>query len=1344
MQGCYQGSFPLTVAQRGLWFSQKITPGALMNIAEAVEIFGSVHPETFQRALRQVIAEAEQLRVRVFEADGRPQQVPRPVYEGDFPYVDLSHEEDPQAAITNWMTAEWSRPLDLARDPLWSSALLKAGDKRYFWYQRAHHIVNDGYGGGLVARRLAEVYTAYVNGAQPSANQFCTVQAMVEAEARYRNSDRFRRDREYWLQQLAGMPEPVTLSRIQDRRELSSTLRRSVGYFSSAMIAKLTETAKLYGASLPQALIALIAAYYHRFTGADDLVFRMPVSGRLDPALRSSIAVAANIVPIRLSFTPQTTVADLFAQTARVVRQALRHQQYRYEDLRRDLGLVGQNQNIAWLGVNIEPFDYRLDFNGAPGIAHNLSNSGAEDLTIFVYDRGTGADVRFDLDANPALYSATELEDHKRRLIRLVEQAIAGPSRPLKTLDILGDTERQRLLVEWNATAKPLSYTSLPSLVEQWAHKTPDAPAVVFGDAVISYQQLHWRSASYARHLMASGIKPGDIVAVAVPRSEQLLMVLLAIMRTGAAYLPLDLDGPVERMSLVLEDASPAALIAQPQIHQRLAHGHCMRLVPESAETAADHVPPVPDFSSPDRVVYLLYTSGSTGKPKGVEVTHRNLANFLEGMRLELRPTADDRFLAITTLIFDIAALELYLPLTVGACVVMAGSDALRNPPVLARLIQRTGITHMQATPSLWRILFANSKTRLNGVHALVGGEALSSELASRLKNMAQRVTQFYGPTETTVWSTALELNEVGDTPPPIGRHILNTQLYVLDEDQQLVPTGAIGELYIAGEGVARGYLNRPELTATRFVADPFTTGGGRMYRTGDLVRWNHDGVLEFIGRADNQVKINGHRVELGEIESVLLQHSAIAEAAVAVHRDADGSISLHAYLVPSGGRSLDIRSVRSFLSGRLPGHMMPSSLTLLEAMPLTPNGKLDRKALPVPQCTSTNLYVEPATPVEKKLALIWQEVLKAERVGLHDNFFDLGGDSLSAAEFIAHFHASFEMELPMGTLFEAPTIASLASMVERISREGADPLAVVLPLRSPAHSAHRPLFCIHPMAGVSLGFSSLLRHLSPEIPVYGLQSRGLRGGHLPSSIEEIAADYMEQIRRIQPEGPYRLLGRSMGGLIAHSITHLLEQQDSSVELLAMIDSFLFLPSEFGRPLTEAEEVKAALTFMNVHLDEDQAQRTLKELGEFLLHPDNAHSVPLAHQGMMKVTQMVMKNDPEFLENLTAVMLNNLKLARQYRPHNTTANLLYFHATEMLGDLNEIIHRSPSAWLPFVTGKPEVHELACHHEAVLDPQPAAQIGRVLQQRLSSLDSRTTLKIPPLALEEAGENTAAYV
>jgi enterobactin synthetase component F len=1013
----------------------------------------------------------------------------------------------------------------------------------------------------------------------------------------------------------------------------------------------------------------------------------------------------------------------------------LRHQQYRFEDIRRDLGLVGQEQNVAWLGVNIEPFDYRLSFDGATTLSHNVSNSSAEDLMVFVYDRGTDADLRFDLDANPALYDAAELDEHRRRLLRLIGQVLATPNRPLRELDILGDKERQRLLCEWNNTAATVPEISVPKLVEQWAAVTPEAAAIVFEDVAVNYSELHERSVRQARWLLANGVQPGDIVAVALPRSEQLLIVLLAIMRTGAAYLPVELDSPNDRIALVLEDASPTVLIAEQQMHARFAGSSFTLLRPECGDELLFGEERERDLSTAEGVAYVLYTSGSTGRPKGVEITHRNLGNFLHGMQQQLRPTARARFLAVTTVIFDIAGLEFYLPLMVGARVVMASSEALHAPRALARLIRHNGVTHVQATPSLWRVLLSSSETRLNGVHALVGGEALSAELAARLKSMAAHVTQFYGPTETTVWSTAFEIEEVGTVAPPIGRPILNTRLYVLDEDREPVVTGAIGELYIGGAGVAKGYWKRPELTAERFVADSFASDGSRMYRTGDLVRWSDAGLLEFIGRADDQVKINGHRIELGEIESQLLQHAAVAEAAVAAHRDADGMASLAAYVVAKSGCVIETDALRGFLAGRVPTYMMPSSFVSLDAMPLTLNGKLDRRSLAVPERVGRLEYAEPITPIEKKLAALWQEILNVERVGLHDNFFELGGDSLTAAVMSALFPEHLQVELPLGSVFEAPTIADLAVLVERLSSENLDPISVMLTLRSVSKNAHRPLFCIHPMAGISLGFSSLLRHLDPSMPVYGLQSRGLRSGEqLPDSIEQIAADYLTEIRHVQPDGPYRLVGRSLGGLIGHAIVERMQAQELEVEMLAMIDSYLFTGDELAGPRSEAEEVRAVMSFLNTHPLGENTPQTLKELAAMLVQTYDPHSIPLF--------QEIIRDNPQFIDSLCAVMINHLALARQYVPGKIDVDLLYFQAMEKKGELDVIVDRSPSAWRRFIGGRIEVHELACHHEGVLDPVPAAQIGNTLRQWFSMPRLQRAPMASPLTRSAPGEMSVA--
>ncbi|MBX9400698.1 amino acid adenylation domain-containing protein [Lysobacter sp. BMK333-48F3] len=1317
-------ALPLTTAQRGLWVGQKIASlEATLNIAEAVEIHGPVEPALFLRAMRRFTEEAETTRVRIVERDGLPYQIVRETTVAQFPYLDFSAEADPRAAAERWMHAEIVKPVDLAHDPLWFGALFKYADDLYCWYQRAHHTVYDGFSGGMAAKRLNELYLAYRDGVEPPPSGYGSLASLVETEAAYRESERYRRDREYWLEQLADLPEAVTLARRRVRN--NGGLRRASGQVGNDVRERLAEIARDCGVSLPQVLIALVAAYYHRATGAEDLVIGMPVTGRVNHAMRSTPGMAANVVAIRLKMHAGMSMPELFAQVSRVVRQALRHQQYRYEELRRDLGLLNPDQHMAWLGVNIEPYDYN-NFLGHRGSARNLHNGSAEDLTVFVFDRLDGQGLSLDLDANPTLYPEAELNEHLRRLLRLIDAVQAEPGLRLGEIDVLGDDERARLLQRWNDTAAPLAEATALDQFERQATLTPDAVAVVSGDAALSYRELDALSTRLARRLIARGVRPGDLVALALPRDERLLAAPYAVWKAGAAYLPLDPESPRERIVQTLEDAAPRLLLTTAAFADAFDGGAVALLSIDEAsmdeasmdEASADELSSDGSAGSgadlpraaADACAYVIYTSGSTGRPKGVEVDQRNLSNFLAATQRLFAPGPGERFLAQTTIAFDIACFELFLPLSVGARVVMTGAETVRDPIALARLIEEQALDYVQATPSLWRMLLANPRLRLDGVHALSTGEALPPDLAQRLVASAAKVTNLYGPTETTVWASAVELgaDDVADgAPPSIGRPLLNTRAYLLDAALNPVPTGSVGELYVAGACVARGYLRRPALSAERFLADPFVAGE-RMYRTGDLARWRDDGAIEYLGRADQQVKIRGHRVELGEIEAQLAAEDGVADVAVALHTDALGHGLLAAYVVPAAGRGVDAAALRSGLARRLPEHMLPSAYVELERLPLTASGKLDRKALAPPERSRRTAYAPPRNETERKLAALWQQIFGLPQVGIHDNFFELGGDSLTAAEMVAAFPQHFGSELALGALFEGSTIAGLAAHLERNGGEN-DPLGALLALR-PSGGA-RPLFCIHPVTGLSWAYAALLRHLDEHLPVYALQSRGLRGGaSLPASIEEIAADYVAQIRRVQPHGPYRLLGWSLGGLVGHAVAALLQQLGERVELLAMMDSYPFV-ADAAEAGGEAQQVAAVLKFLGFHQQaRDNPPQDMRALADLLCREYEVFSIPLV--------QEIMKADARLIENVSAITRNNLALARRYRPAPIAADMVFFNAgRKERVDLDGLLHYHAGAWQPVIDGRIEVHDIDCDHQSMLEPRAAAQIVRILRERL---------------------------
>nr|WP_230598929.1 non-ribosomal peptide synthetase [Xanthomonas albilineans] len=1180
-------SLPLTTNQRALWVWQKIHPYYPMNLIEALELQGPIQPELFFQAVRQLVRECENGRTSIVEENGLPRQYVASEYQGDFPYVDMRDAASPWQAAKDWIMQKFDRPFDLVRDPLWQCVLFRLGDAHYLYAQGGHHLITDGYNSAISVQRLATLYSSHVAGIEPPANPIGTMRDLVEQEASYRASERYQRDREYWMQALANPSPPVTLSRRPGMSQCRGLLR-SRGHLSSDQITRLHELGARYAASLPQVLIALVATFYHRNTGAEDLIMNMPVTGRTRRQHRDIPGMMSNAVPIRLAMAPQVPFHTLFPQVASVVKSALRHQQYSGEDIHRDLDLAYTNQQLATLGVNIEPFDYVLDFAGVKAIPHNLSNGGAHNLTIFFYDRGDHGGVYFDLDANPALYAQEELDEHRRRLLQLIESVLEDPSQTLGQLDILGEQERARLLYDWNRTDTPLPEPStLPHWFAQQAAATPDAAAVRYDGRILDYRTLHQRSAQLAALWVKEGISAGHVIAVALPRTEQLLVVLLAVMWSGATYMPLDLSGPSERNATMLRESGATAMVCESTHWPHYAQTGLIWLDPHAI---TDITPLTAPRTSADGAAYVLYTSGSTGLPKGVEISHHNLANFLFAMQHELQLKTSDRVLALTTINFDIAALELYLPLICGASLVMAEDNMQHDPIGLSRLIASERITLIEATPSMWQVLLANVELPLQHVHALIGGEALNAPLATQLLQRAERLTQMYGPTETTVWSTMmpLTLDDVASGSLPIGRPVYNTRIYVLDAQQQPVPTGVSGEIYIGGAGVARGYRNRKELSDARFMPDPFATDGGRMYRTGDLGRWREDGVLEFIGRADAQLKIRGYRVEPGEVEAALLHHPAIASAAVLGHRDSNGTMHLVAYLVAADGATLPaLDALRKQLQGRLPDHMMPSTCITLPTLPLTPNGKLDRKALPLPEKTSAQRYVAPRNELEQRLVALWQSMLKVERVGIHDNFFELGGNSLTAAELLARFPSQFGIELPLGSLFQASTVAGLATLIVSDDNVHSDPLAPLLRLRK-GDESNPPLFCIHPVVGLGWSYFALLGQLDPSYPVYALQAPALRSGvALPDSIETIASEYLRRIRGIQPQGPYRLLGWSLGGLIAHAMTAQLHADGQEVELLVMLDAYPYR-QHINALGDDAARIQATMEFLGIRLSPDQ------------------------------------------------------------------------------------------------------------------------------------------------------------
>ncbi|RJS56187.1 non-ribosomal peptide synthetase [Bacillus subtilis] len=1101
--------YSLTGAQTGIWFAQQLDPdNPIYNTAEYIEINGPINIALFEEALRHVIKEAESLHVRFGENMDGPWQMINPSPDVQLHVIDVSSEPDPEKTALNWMKADLAKPVDLGNDPLFNEALFIAGPDRFFWYQRIHHIAIDGFGFSLIAQRVASTYASLMKGQSAAARSFGSLQAILEEDTDYRASEQYEKDRQFWLDRFADGPEVVSLADRAPRT--SNSFLRQTAYLPLSDVSALKESARYFSGSWHEVVIAVSAVYVHRMTGSEDVVLGLPMMGRIGSASLNVPAMVMNLLPLRLSVSTSMSFSELIQQISREIRSIRRHHKYRHEELRRDLKLIGENHRLFGPQINLMPFDYGLDFAGARGTTHNLSAGPVDDLSINVYDRTDGSGLRIDVDANPEVYSESDIKLHQQRILQLLQMASAGEDMLIGQMELLLPQEKEQVIREWNETAKPEELLSIQNLFEKQAILTPERIALICDDDRVNYQKLNEKANRLAHLLIEKGLGPEQFVALSLPRSPEMVVSMLAILKTGAAYLPLDPEFPADRISYMLEDAKPSCIITTEEIAARLPDNLAVpQLVLDQSvtqEVVKRYSPDNPNVSvSLAHPAYIIYTSGSTGRPKGVVVTLKSLSNFLLSMQETFSLGEEDRLLAVTTVAFDISALELYLPLISGAQIVIAKKETIREPQALAQMIEYFDIDIMQATPTLWHALVTNEPEKLRGLRVLVGGEALPSGLLQALHELHCPVTNLYGPTETTIWSAAAFLEGGLKGVPPIGKPIWNTQVYVLDNGLQPVPPGVVGELYIAGTGLARGYFRRPDLTAERFVADPYGPPGTRMYRTGDQARWRADGSLDYIGRADHQIKIRGFRIELGEIDAVLAKHPDIEQAAVVVREDQPGDKRLVAYIVTA---SVDIAELRRYVGADLPDYMVPAAFVEMDELPLTPNGKLDRKALPAPDFSTSVSERGPRTPQEEILCDLFAEVLGLARVGIDDSFFELGGHSLLAARLMSRIREVMGAELGIAKLFDEPTVAGLAAHLDQAQSARPALQRAERPERIPLSFAQRRLWFLHCLEGPSPTYN---------IPVAIRLSGELDLGVLQTALYDLVCRH-ESLRTIFPE----------------------------------------------------------------------------------------------------------------------------------------------------------------------------------------------------------------------------------
>ncbi len=1052
-------ALPLTHAQAGVWIAQRLDPtNPIYTIAEYVDIAGAIDPAVFERALRRVVAETDALRLRFEDSDEVTTQFIRREVDVRPDVVDLGGADDPHARALAWMHREQERPLDPSSGRVFEFALLRLGARRTIWYQRYHHSVLDGIGMTLIERRVAAVYSELAGGAPAGTDTApAPLAVLLEAEADYRASAALTADEEYWTGQLAGAPEPTTLG--AGHPGMPTRLDRHTTHLDAVELAGIRDLARDADVSWPSVLVGALGTYLGRLTGTDDVVLGMPVAARPGRHTRDVPGMASNIVPLRLHLPITLTVGDLLARTARQLRDAVRHQRYRYEDLRRDRKSRTEEARLTGPHVNLVLGDYTLEFAGAPATVTNLAGGPVDDMSLIVDARCADGGVDLVLEANPELYSPDTVAAHAERFTALVRGlARCAPSDPVASLTVATDDECALVLSTWNDTTRPAPAATVVELLEARAATSPGAVAVTSGDTRLTYGELHARAERLARVLVQRGVGPETFVAVRLPRTASLMVALLGVLKAGGAYLPVDPDYPADRIELMLDDARPVLGLTSADVDHTASRADMPWLDLDEISVQAGEVPAGPLSEGellrplrPGHAAYVIYTSGSTGRPKGVVVAHSSVADLMMWARSDFGPDRLATVLASTSLNFDVSVFELFGPLCCGG-----GIELVRDLLTLAERPDGWSGTLISGVPSALSELLTHGDTGIRAGDMVLAGEGLPLGVARRIQDAIPegRLANIYGPTEATVYSTAWYADGPVRTAPPIGKPIRNTRTYVLDGALRPVPPGATGELYLAGEGLARGYLNRPALTAERFVADPYGPHGARMYRTGDLVRWNTGGDLEYLGRADHQVKVRGFRIEPSEIETVLARRDELARVAVLVREDQPGVRQLVAYVVPHDDSVVDSEELRRHVAGSLPEYMVPTAFVALPRLPLDPNGKLDRGALPVPEYRPVSGGRAPATETERILCGLFASVLGVTEVGADDSFFDLGGDSIIAIQLVGKARRA-GLALTPREVFTARTAAQLAALATDVKEDPAvDDVSPVgdLPLLPIAH----------------------------------------------------------------------------------------------------------------------------------------------------------------------------------------------------------------------------------------------------------------------------------------------------
>ncbi|MEH1869179.1 MAG: amino acid adenylation domain-containing protein [Nostoc sp.] len=1155
-------SAPLSFAQRGVWFLEQLEPNnSTYIVSNAHRLTGKLNLGVLQQSLDAIVVHHEALRTNfISSVDGVPLQVigtPRS--------VELKEIKVTQDQVQFFLNQEVQHPFNLETDLMLRATLLQIDEQEHILLLVMHHIASDGWSIGILWQQLAAVYEAFLSG-KPSPLTTLPIQYADFAvwQHQWLSGEILSGQINYWKTQLAGANTLLELPTDRPRPPVQT----HQGVVQSLMLpqtlsASLKELSHQEGVTLFMTLLAAFGTILHRYTGQEDILIGSPIAGRNQVETEGLIGFFVNTLAIRANLSGNPSFRQLLSQVREVTLGAYSHQELPFEKLVEELH---PERNLSHSPLFQVMFAFQntpsqlCDFPGLTITPVEVHSGGAKfDLTLELKDTSEG--IKGGIEYNTDLFDATTIARMLGHFQTLLAGIVANPEQHISDLPLLTAAEQHQLLVEWNNSQTDYpNNTCIHQLFESLAEKTPDAIAVIFENQQLTYQQLNHRANQLGHYLRTLGVKPEVLVGICVERSLNLIVGLLGILKAGGAYVPLDPSYPAERLAFILEDTQVSVLLTQKSLVEKLpgnkSHIVCLDTDWKTLNCQSESNPTLD--TTPENLAYVMYTSGSTGKPKGVCTIHRGVVRLVKGIDYA-KLDSEETFLQLAPISFDASTFEIWGSLLNGGRLVIfpAYTPSLQQ---LGQAIQHYQVTTLWLTAGLFHLVVDKGLEYLKPLRQLLaGGDILSVSHVQRFSQVLGecQLINGYGPTENTTFTCCYQIPQTAklSNSVPIGRPIANTQVYILDSQLQAVPIGVPGELYISGDGLARGYLNRPEITDEKFIPNPFNNSkGDRLYKTGDLARYLSDGNIEFLGRLDNQVKIRGFRIELGEIEDAIAQYSGVQQTIVVVKEDGPNDKRLVAYIVPHLEQTPTKDELRCFLKEKLPDYMVPSAYVFLDTLPLTPNGKIDRRALPVPDSTrldSENTYLAPRDQLEFQLIKIWEKVLGIQPIGVRDNFFSLGGHSLLAVRLFTQIEKAFQKNLPLTTLFESPTVEQLANILR--SQQALSLWYSLVPIQP--GGSRPPLFGIH-----NIYFKNLSRYLGLSQPIYalryGMGELTARTLSLPK-IEDLAAHYILEMRSLQPEGPYFLMGLSFGGVVAYEMAQQLVAQGQQIGLLALFDTYI-------------------------------------------------------------------------------------------------------------------------------------------------------------------------------------------